>query len=230
MRKKIGDFLKKVFPKRMFSYRSYAQDGEDVVLYAYYKYKKRNHKGFYIDIGAHHPFRFSNTAFFYERGWCGINIEPTPHLMNAFHKHRKRDNNLNIAVSDSTEKLTFFEFNEPAINGFDEALSMERAQSPQYTLLAKREIDVYTLKDVLDKELPKGQEIDFITIDVEGHDLNILRSNDWDKYLPHFILIEGELAYDSLNTNEIYNYLKDKNYQMVAKTKRTLLFKSNRHF
>jgi FkbM family methyltransferase len=150
--------------------------------------------------------------------------------MKAFHKHRKRDNNLNIAVSDSNEKLTFFEFNEPAINGFDETLSMERAKSPQYTLLAKREIDVYTLKDVLDKELPKGQEIDFITIDVEGHDLNILRSNDWDKYLPHFILIEGELAYDSLNSNEIYNYLKEKNYQMVAKTKRTLLFKSNRHF
>lgn len=226
MRKKIGTILKKIFPKQMFSSRSYAQDGEDIVLYSYYKYKKRKHKGFYIDIGAHHPFRFSNTSFFYERGWRGINIEPTPDLIPAFQRHRIRDINLNIAVSDSSEKLTFYEFNEPAINGFDEKLSMERANSPQYQLLATREIEVHTLKDVLDKHLPPGQTIDFITIDVEGHDLNILKSNDWEKYIPHFILIEGELDFDQLGQNEIYSFLKEKNFGLVAKTKRTLLFQS----
>ena len=225
-RKKIGDILKFIFPQVMFSTKSFAQDGEDVLLNSFYKYKKRKHKGFYVDIGAHHPFRFSNTAFFYSKGWKGINIEPTPHLIQAFYRHRKRDQNLNIAVSDHAGMLTFFEFNEPAINGFDEKLSMERAQLPQYKLLAKRDIAVYTLKDVLDKHLPKGQQIDFFTIDVEGHDLNILKSNDWQNYKPLFILIEGEFDMESLKGNDIHDYLKERSYKIVAKAKRTLLYKS----
>lgn len=225
IRQKIGSLLKTIFPRVLFSTRSFAQDGEDVLLYAFFKYKKRGHKGFYVDIGAHHPFRFSNTALFYRKGWRGINIEPTPHLIRLFYKHRRRDINLQAAVSDQSGSLTFFEFNEPAINGFDEKLSLERASMSQYQLLSKREVPVFTLKDILDKHLPEKQNIDFFTIDVEGHDLNILKSNDWDKYKPSFILIEGEFNSTESPENDIHQFLNARNYKIAGMAKRTLLYR-----
>jgi FkbM family methyltransferase len=225
IRQKIGNLLKAIFPQLLFSTRSFAQDGEDVLLYAFFKYKKRGHKGFYVDIGAHHPFRFSNTALFYRKGWRGINIEPTPHLINLFYRHRKRDINLQAAVSDHSGSLTFFEFNEPALNGFDEKLSLERAAMPQYQLLSKREVPVFTLKEILDKHMPEKQSIDFFTIDVEGHDLNILKSNDWDKYKPSFILIEGEFNSKEVQSNDIHQYLHARNYRIEGMAKRTLLYR-----
>jgi len=63
--------------------KSYSQDGEDVVLASFYENMK-NYRGFYVDIGAHHPVRFSNTWMFYKNGWKGINIDPTPGSMKAF--------------------------------------------------------------------------------------------------------------------------------------------------
>jgi len=225
LRKKLGDFLKKLFPKYMFSTQSFAQDGEDVLLYSFYKYKKRGHKGFYVDIGAHHPFRFSNTALFYAKGWTGINLEPTPHLIKLFRKYRRKDINLELAVSDVKGKLSFFEFNEPAINGFDEKLSLERSKMPQYQLIAQKEIPVMPLSEILDKYLPQGQAIDFFSIDVEGHDINILRSNDWEKYKPEFILIEGSLKAESLDGKEINDFLQNKGYCIAGMAKRTLLYR-----
>ena len=56
--------------------KSYAQEGEDLILYRMI-YGKID-KGFYVDVGAHHPKRFSNTYFFYRKGWRGINVEPMP--------------------------------------------------------------------------------------------------------------------------------------------------------
>jgi FkbM family methyltransferase len=225
IRQKIGSLLKKLFPQYLFSTRSFAQDGEDVLLYAFFKYKKRGYKGFYVDIGAHHPFRFSNTALFYRKGWKGINIEPTTHLIDLFYKHRKRDINLQAAVSDHSGSLTFFEFNEPALNGFDEKLSLERASMSQYQLISKRDVPVFTLKEILDKHLPENQRIDFFTIDVEGHDLNILKSNDWEKYKPFFILIEGEFNSNNAPDNDIHQFLDARHYRIVGMAKRTLLYR-----
>lgn len=77
---------------------------------------QKNYKGFYVDIGAHHPFRFSNTAIFYKKGWRGINVEPTPEYYQKFKRYRSKDININIGVSDSNTKLTFYKFDEPALN------------------------------------------------------------------------------------------------------------------
>jgi hypothetical protein len=79
---------------------------------------KKKTKGFYIDVGAHHPFRFSNTALFYKKGWQGINIEPDPSLIKNFNKYRTRDINLNFGVANEEKDLNFFIFNEPAFNTF----------------------------------------------------------------------------------------------------------------
>ena len=77
--------------------RIYSQEGEDILIERMIGKKK---KGFYIDIGAHHPYRFSNTYYFYKQGWSGINIEPNVEHFRYFLKHRKRDINLNKGLSD----------------------------------------------------------------------------------------------------------------------------------
>ncbi len=79
----------------------------------YFENKKTT--GFYVDVGAHHPLRFSNTYKFYKRGWHGINIDAMPGSMDLFNRLRHRDINLERAVSDSKQILTYYAFNEPAL-------------------------------------------------------------------------------------------------------------------
>ena len=119
----VSRVLDKVAPGLLYGRRFYSQAGEDMLLSLYYEGKK--HKGFYVDVGAHHPYRFSNTAYFYKRGWRGINIEPTPSLFKAFPRRRRRDINLNVGIGNG-EKLTFYVFNEGALNTFDPEIARSR--------------------------------------------------------------------------------------------------------
>ena len=83
--------------------------------------------GFYIDVGAHHPKRFSNTYFFYKMGWQGINIDAMPGSMEIFRRQRPRDINIEKPISNCGQVgLTYYAFNEPALNGFSKELSDER--------------------------------------------------------------------------------------------------------
>jgi len=77
---------------------SYSQDGEDMLLRPLLMESVPDYKGFFVDIGAHHPFRFSNTMHFYELGWHGINVEPTPAAIALFNQYRSNDINLNVGI------------------------------------------------------------------------------------------------------------------------------------
>jgi FkbM family methyltransferase len=222
----LKNLLLKYLPVNYFqNHTSYSQEGEDMVLRSFYEGKK-NYKGFFVDVGAHHPYRFSNTQYFYKKGWRGINIEPTPGAIKAFNFFRKRDINLNIGISSVQDKLMFYCFNEPALNGFSKEISQERnATSNKYRITKEVEIVTYPLAEVLDKHLPANQTIDFLTIDVEGLDLQVLQSNNWAKYKPQYILVEDRIEFNNLGSSEVYSYLEKQGYQLVAKTLRTLFFK-----
>lgn len=204
---------------------SYAQEGEDILLKRIFEYRNINDGGFYIDVGAHHPQRFSNTYFFYKRGWRGINIDATPNSMNLFNELRERDINLEFAVSDKLDTLTYYMFNEPALNSFDKNLSLKRNLLKNYSIIEKKDIDTITLENILDKYLPKNQDIDFLSIDVEGFDFQVLKSNNWLKYSPKVVLIEI-LSKDIENmiNSEVYIYMKNLNYKYYAKTVNTHFF------
>ena len=103
-----------------FSLKSYSQEGEDMILRRLFEKQKT---GFYVDVGAHHPKRFSNTFFFYKKGWSGINIDAMPNSMRLFNEIRPRDTNLEIPISDKKQKLKYYMFNEPALNGFSKELA-----------------------------------------------------------------------------------------------------------
>ena len=226
MIKKIKQMLIKYLPIAYFQYsKSYAQDGEDMILKAIYEQKK-NYKGFFVDVGAHHPVRFSNTRYFYKRGWRGINIEPTPSAIQAFKTFRKRDINLNIGIGPQKGHLKFYCFNEPALNSFSKEVS-ERIhhESSKYKIINELDIEVLPLADVFDQYLPKGVTIDFMTVDVEGLDFQVLLSNNWEKYKPSILLVEESVDVDQLKESPIYNFLKEKGYHFFAKTLRTCIYR-----
>lgn len=205
--------------------KSYSQDGEDVVLASFYENVK-NFRGFYVDIGAHHPVRFSNTWMFYKKGWKGINIDPTPGSMKAFNILRRRDINLEIGIGAKADNILFYCFNEPALNTFDANLANERNSGNPYKIVKQIEVRIETLSKILDENLEENRQIDFLTIDVEGLDLQVLQSNSWEKYSPKYVLVE-DIDFNILNPNSsaIYAFLSQREYEIVSVLKRTIIYK-----
>ena len=205
-----------------FYVKSYSQEGEDLILNRILDEKKG---GFYIDVGAHHPKRFSNTFFFYNRGWRGINIEARPGSKKSFDKVRPRDINLEIPISEKEEELTYYIFNDPALNGFSSELSKERDDLRDYKILSEIKLKTKTLKSVLDDYLPLDQRIDFLSVDVEGLDFQVLKSNDWTTYKPTLILVEDkDFSFSDLNDSAVFAFLSSKEYLLIAKSFNTLFF------
>lgn len=210
----------------VYAVKSYAQEGEDMILRKLFAGREN---GFYIDVGAHHPRRFSNTFCFYQQGWSGINIDATPGSMAAFMKTRPRDINLEIAIANSKKELTFFIFDEPALNSFDEPLSRARdnEQPRVVKIINEQKIVTRTLKEVLCRYMPTGQHIDFLSVDVEGFDYDVLLSNDWSKYRPECVLVECvDVLWKDLPDNMAFQFLNSCGYRMIAKTINTVFFRN----
>lgn len=217
--------LKKKFPVNNFFFRkSYSQEGEDMIYRSFFE--RKNYKGFYIDVGAHHPHRFSNTLHFYQHGWRGINIEPTPGAIKLFKLWRKRDINLDIGITAQAGTLPFYCFTEPALNSFSLEYSEKRsAATTRYPIAKTIMVNTLPLSRVLDQYLPAGQVIDFLSIDAEGLDLEVLQSNNWNKYVPLFVMVEACLDIKQVTSSDIYVYMTTLGYKLVAMTARTLFFK-----
>jgi FkbM family methyltransferase len=224
--KKLVDVKNNYFD--VYSLKSYSQEGEDMILRRLFE---KQHIGFYIDVGAHHPKRFSNTYFFYKKGWNGINIDAMPESMKPFDKIRSRDINIEKPVSDKKQVLTYYAFNEPALNGFSKELSEERNGKGNYFVEFTKDIETSTLEEILDNHLPINQQIDFLSIDVEGLDFMVLKSNNFDKYKPKVILIEilGS-SLSNIEENEITKFLRDFNYSVYAKAVNTVIFISEEFY
>jgi FkbM family methyltransferase len=206
--------------------RSWSQEGEDKILSRIFERKKN---GFYVDIGAHHPKRFSNTFLLYNRGWQGINIDAMPGSMRAFQKTRPRDINLELGIGEEQSTLDYYVFNEPALNSFSRELSeKEHAADSSFFINKVIKVKVMPLSDILKQYLPDGQNIDFMSIDVEGLDLQVLKSNDWTKYRPSYVLAEvlGTSLHE-IDKSEIGRFMFDNGYDLYAKSMNTVFFKDS---
>ena len=212
------DFYKDKDPH--FYNKSYSQEGEDMIMKRLVGEKR---DGFYVDIGAHHPRRFSNTQNYYEIGWRGINVDAMPGAMEPFIKLRPRDINVQAAVGKKG-KLTFYIYDEPAINTFDKKLVEKRKkQKAPFGVVKEQKISIIPLAQLLDKYMPRKQIIDFMSIDVEGKDYEVLTTNNWSKYRPKFILVEcHSTSIKDLFTDPKIKYLEKLGYEMVAKSVNTV--------
>ena len=206
-----------------FAIKSYAQEGEDIVLKRIFSGQST---GFYVDVGAHHPMRFSNTYSFYKLGWSGINIEPNPNSFNLFTKYRSRDINLNYGIAKNKGNLEYYMFDEPALNTFDDEVLNNLKTNTHYKHTKTIHIDVMPLADMLQQHIPNGIKVDFLSIDVEGLDLEVLISNDWQKYRPNWVLVEQLNLKDIEHLDfETHHYMKSVGYVLFAKTFNTLFYK-----
>lgn len=166
----------------------YSQNREDLILRAFFPKIK---KGFYVDVGGYDPDVDSVTKLFYQLGWSGINIEPQPNRFVLFQDKRKRDINLNVGVSNTSAKLTLRSYANQGLSTFSETMKREHNEQPdentaQYSDI---EVDVVTLKSIFKKYEVK--EIDFMKIDVEGMECEVIEGNDWELYRPKVLCIEA---------------------------------------
>jgi FkbM family methyltransferase len=206
---------------KYFSHHSFSQEGEDMILREIFQSKE---KGFYVDIGAYHPTRFSNTNYFYQKGWSGINIEPSPDGFLLFEKERTRDINLNFGISDQKSEINFYVFDEPALNTFDSGRVEYLKSNSPYRIIRTIPVKVDRLDNLLN-QYSTTTTIDFMNIDVEWHESVVLQSNDWSKFKPKIILLEVlDFSIETFSSNPLYIFLKNLGYHFIAKTPRTCFF------
>jgi len=201
---------------------SCSQEGEDRILDRLFETQR---EGFYVDVGAHHPIRFSNTFLLFQRGWRGINIDPNPRAMQLFRQCRPRDVNVTVGIAEQVGTLRYFQFNDSALNTFDEKLACQRETLDGYRLIASTLVPVQPLRQVLQKHLPEGQAIDVLSVDAEGSDLTVICSNDWTKFRPYCLLVETlQSSLSSLEANATHRYVSSLGYDLFAKTVNTFIY------
>lgn len=216
---------------------SYSQFGEDAYIIAYFKGKTWKHNvpmhlpknGFYVDIGAYSPTECSNTYAFYKHGWHGINVDATPGVIESFNLLRSRDINLNLAIGGNSKDIVFYSWGTPCVfNTADPQLANERNNMLGIDAI-ETTVKCITLAELLDTYLPDNEKIDFLTIDVEGLDLDVLKSNNWEHYRPELVL--AEVYADNINQlvkTELYQFLIQQNYECISWLKPSIIFRDIR--
>ena len=191
---------------------SFSSAGEDMILRHLIGPDKRD--GFYVDVGAWDPVRLSNTYFFYLQGWRGINIDARPGTRSLFQKVRPRDITVEVGISTSAGELTYYVIGERSPMN---SVSREFLAHIGMLGAVTREIPVQVLPlaDVLERHLPEGQVIDFMSVDVEGHDLEALQSNDWTRFRPRVLVVEDVHAAE--DASPIVRFVRSHGYDLCAR-------------
>lgn len=188
---------------------TYSQFGEDRVL-PFFLDPKRS--GFFVDVGANHPVKNSNTFWLYKFGWKGITVEPNEMLFRLHQKIRPRDAQVSALISDSDTEVEFVEFK----NHLFSSASVEHVKKWEdvNNVTRRQKIRPRRLTDVLD-ECHCPQNFDLLCIDVEGFDLPVLRSLDWSRYHPRMLVIEMS-DYVPGQPHATLDFLAAKNFSLKA--------------
>lgn len=190
---------------------TYSQSKEDLFISHYFKNKK---KGFYLDIGAYHPTKFSNTQLLYNMGWNGMNIDLNQVSIDCFKIVRKRDINIRAAISNKIVKKKIygkFFFN------------------PTNSLIAnhyKKHNENFSRKNISYVKTERinnliSRKIDFLNIDIEGLDLKVMKDLNLKKLRPNLICVE---MLNNKEKNEYIKYLKKFSYKLIKKIKSNIFF------
>ena len=189
----------------------YGEFGEDVFIN---RILKSINSGKYVDVGCYHPFKGSLTVDLYKKGWTGINIDISKTSIDLFNLIRTKDINLNIAVSNFDGETHYYE-NSP----INQQNSLIKSNESQKTV----KIKCKKLNTILEEN--NLNKFEYLNIDVEGNELNVVKGLDLVKYKPNLITIENNnLLIEDYIKSEIYNLLKDRNYDFIGKSGVTNFF------
>jgi len=164
---------------------SYSQHGEDLFLTLLLGYERTS--GVYVDVGCFQPIVFSNTYIFYQRGWKGLAVDPNPQFRQAWRRYRPRDTFLNLAISKTRGTMAYV--NNRQFQPMNKVLPENGATGLDPVLYEVNPCEAAPLAEVLSQHLG-GNQIDLMSVDCEGMDLEVLESNDWDKYRPLVLAVE----------------------------------------
>ena len=182
-------------------------DNEDTAILNYFK-DKRN--GFYVDVGCYHPIHRNNTYLLHKKNWSGINIDTSQFSIDLFNYLRPNDLNYKCAVSNKNEIIKFFyqkELSQLSTTERDQAKIVFQGN------IKEKNIEAFTLDEILNKNKYKNSRIDFLDIDVEGADLKVLEGLSFDKFKPKLICVE--IHEKKIYESKIYKFLDDKNYKII---------------
>jgi hypothetical protein len=211
-------------PKIFYPKRSYSMLGEDLVVEKFFKKKQ---KGFYVDVGCYHPLDGNNTFLLYRKGWSGINVDLNKTSIELFKIARKNDVNLNLAISKKSQKIKYY---------YRKKINMLNTINKKFAKTSFRKgfktgsIQSQTLNSILNKSEFKNKKIDFLNLDIEGNEINALKSLDLIKYNPKLICVEihnntsGRKAKDYLKNNPIYKFLYKKGYKYIWNNEFSYIF------
>ena len=186
-------------------------EGEDLIISDLTKNIKN---GFYVDAGCYHPLHLSNTYLLYKRSWNGINIDISEFSIKLFNYLRPNDVNINSAVSNMEKEISFYYQKKLSqLSTIKKEISNERMQGN----IKEKKIKSLKLNSILNQSKFKNRQIDFLNIDVEGADFEVLKSLDFTIYEPKIICIE--IMEKNIFESEIYNFLKDLNYKKIWSSK-----------
>ena len=186
-------------------------EGEDLIISDLTKNIKN---GFYVDAGCYHPLHLSNTYLLYKRSWTGINIDISEFSIKLFNYLRPNDVNINSAVSNMEKEISFYYQKKLSqLSTIKKAISNERMQGN----IKEKKIKSLKLNSILNQSKFKNRQIDFLNIDVEGADFEVLKSLNFTIYEPKIICIE--IMDKNIFESKIYNFLKDINYKKIWSSK-----------
>jgi FkbM family methyltransferase len=187
--------------------RSYSQFWEDRLIARYVAHGK----GSYVDIGAGSPIWGSNTYYFYRRGWSGVTVDPISTNMHLQKLLRPRDRHYQSIISSDLEKIEFFQFTPWELSTTNEKCAKERI-SGGATLVTQMILQPISLETIYNENPIKNPS--FLSIDVEGAEMKVLQSNNWNLYKPDIICVE-ELE-SPLSQSDVREYLSQQNYDLVV--------------
>jgi FkbM family methyltransferase len=186
---------------------SYSQYLEDIFIESIFRNKET---GSYIDIGANDPAVLSNTKRFYDRGWSGVNVEPDVALYKKICAARPLDVNLNVGIGKQADNLTFYELSPNTLSTFNKKAALHSVKREGARIISETLVKVISLADLFSSTMV-GRQVDFLSLDAEGYEREILSSNDWDRHRPTAIIVE--LNQDKQGT--VLQFLKNQGYVLI---------------
>lgn len=221
--KLLEKIYNKFFDNAYFSQKvSYAQSGEDLIVDFLLTWVLGVKDPCYLDIGAHHPHALNNTYLFYKRGSRGVNIEPDPLLFNHIKKMRPGDININTGVgfNEEPELADFYVMSSKELNTFSKPEAERISRMGTVSIKEIKTIELININTVLKKYF-SARELDFLSVDVEGLDFEILNSVQFDQYHPKVICVETSVykaGTGKVKRKETIDLLLDKGYHIYADT------------
>jgi FkbM family methyltransferase len=191
---------------------NYSQTGEDAIIRSL---MDESIPGIYVDVGCNDPIRSSNTLSLYLHGWHGVNIDANPNLIERFKATRLRDIAVCAAISDTEQDVTFHEFDDALVSTLSEDMLPE--WQSKWKKVRERVVRTRTLDSVLREHLKPGEQIDLLSVDVEGHDLNVLKSINLDTYRPKLIVVEiHHMDLDLIKDHPVTRHLAEQGFRQIA--------------